>query len=32
VIENWNGVNDFIFYGKGDEMATNRLEDADCYH
>jgi TnpA family transposase len=25
VIENWNGANDFIYYGKGGEMATNRL-------
>jgi TnpA family transposase len=23
VIENWNGVNGFIFYGKGGEIATN---------
>jgi TnpA family transposase len=23
VIENWNGVNDFIFYGKSGEMETN---------
>lgn len=22
----WNGVNDFIFYGKGGEFASNRLE------
>ena len=26
VIENWNSANDFIFFGKGGEMATNRLE------
>lgn len=29
VIENWNGANDFIYYGKGGEMATNRLEDQE---
>jgi TnpA family transposase len=29
VIENWNGANDFIFYGKGGEIATNRLEDQE---
>jgi TnpA family transposase len=23
VVENWNGVNGFIFYGKGGEIATN---------
>jgi TnpA family transposase len=22
----WNSANDFIFFGKGGEMATNRLE------
>ncbi|NEQ67973.1 MAG: Tn3 family transposase [Symploca sp. SIO2D2] len=26
VVERWNGVNDFIFYGKGGEFASNRLE------
>lgn len=26
VVEQWNGVNDFIFYGKGGEFASNRLE------
>jgi TnpA family transposase len=29
VIENWNGANDYIYYGKGGEMATNRLEDQE---
>jgi len=24
VVENWNNTNDFIFYGKGGEIATNR--------
>lgn len=26
VVERWNGINDFIFYGKGGEFASNRLE------
>ncbi|NER31316.1 MAG: Tn3 family transposase, partial [Symploca sp. SIO1C4] len=26
VVERWNGVNDFIFYGKGGEFASNRWE------
>ena len=29
VVENWNGANSFIFYGKGGEIATNRLEDQE---
>ena len=29
VIERWNGVNNFIYFGKGGEMATNRLEDQE---
>ena len=29
VIERWNGVNDFIFYGKGGEFASNRLESQE---
>jgi TnpA family transposase len=30
-IENWNSANSFIFYGKGGEIATNRLEEqAEC--
>ncbi len=29
VVENWNGTNGFIFYGKGGEVATNRLEDQE---
>ncbi len=29
LIENWNGANEFIFYGKGGEIATNRLEDQE---
>lgn len=27
VVENWNSTNDFIFYGKGSEFATNSVED-----
>lgn len=29
VVENWNNANSFIFYGKGSEIATNRLEDQE---
>ena len=29
VVENWNSANEFIFYGKGGEIATNRLEDQE---
>jgi len=29
VIESWNSANSFIFYGKGGEIATNRLEDQE---
>jgi TnpA family transposase len=29
VVENWNGANGFIFYGKGGEIAANRLEDQE---
>jgi TnpA family transposase len=25
VVENWNGANSFIFYGKSGEIASNRL-------
>ena len=27
VIENWNSANDFIYFGKGGEMASNRIDD-----
>lgn len=27
VIERWNGVNDFIFYGNGHELVSNRRDD-----
>ncbi|SFJ81364.1 Tn3 transposase DDE domain-containing protein [Thermoflavimicrobium dichotomicum] len=29
VVENWNSANSFIFYGKGGEIQTNRLEDQE---
>ncbi len=28
-MENWNSANAFIFYGKGGEVATNRLEEQE---
>ncbi len=29
VVENWNSANSFIFFGKGGEIATNRIEDQE---
>jgi len=29
VVENWNSANGFIFYGKGGEIATNRLDEQE---
>lgn len=29
VVETWNSTNGFLFYGKGGEVATNRLEDQE---
>jgi TnpA family transposase len=29
IVGNWNSTNSFIFYGKGGEIATNRLEDQE---
>ncbi len=29
VVENWNNANGFIFFGRGKEIATNRLEDQE---
>lgn len=29
VVENWNSANSFIFYGKGGEISTNRVEDQE---
>ncbi len=30
VVENWNSANDFILYGRGGEIATNRVEDQEA--
>ena len=30
VVENWNNANDFILYGRGGEIATNRVEDQEA--
>ena len=30
VVENWNAANDFILYGRGGEIATNRVEDQEA--
>ena len=36
VVERWNGVNDFIHFGKGGELTSNRFEDQEasvlCLH
>src|SRR5271166_3564689 len=32
VIESWNGANDFILYGRGGEITSNRLEDQESNH
>ncbi len=36
VVEHWNGANSFILYGRGGELATNRVEDQEitmlCLH
>jgi TnpA family transposase len=29
VVENWNSANDFIFYGKSGEIATNQFDDQE---
>lgn len=29
VVEQWNGANSFIFYGKNSEFATNRIEEQE---
>jgi hypothetical protein len=29
VVETWNSANGFIFFGKGGEVASNRLEDQE---
>ena len=30
MVENWNLANDFILYGRGGEIATNRVEDQEA--
>jgi TnpA family transposase len=30
VVENWNSANDFILYGRGGEIATNRVDDQEA--
>jgi len=30
VVESWNSANDFILYGHGGEIATNRVEDQEA--
>jgi TnpA family transposase len=29
VVENWNSANGFVFFGKGGEIATNRIKDQE---
>ena len=29
MVENWNSTNSFIFYGRGGEIATNRVDDQE---
>ena len=29
MVETWNSANGFVFFGKGGEIATNRLEDQE---
>lgn len=29
MVENWNSANGFIFFGKGGEIATNRIDDQE---
>lgn len=29
VVENWNSANGFVFFGKGGEIATNRIEEQE---
>ena len=28
-MENWNSANGFVFFGKGGEIATNRIDDQE---
>ena len=29
MVERWNGANDFIYYGRGGEFATNKRENQE---
>ena len=29
VVENWNSANGFVFFGKGGEIATNRVDEQE---
>nr|WP_258579811.1 Tn3 family transposase [Rhizobium favelukesii] len=29
VVENWNSANGFVFFGKGGEIATNRIDEQE---
>src|SRR5260370_6718811 len=31
VVENYNGVNDYIFFGKAGELSSNRREEQELY-
>src|SRR3546814_6720459 len=31
VVENWNGANGFMSFGKGGEIATNRIHEQEIY-
>jgi Tn3 transposase DDE domain len=30
IVESWNSANGFIFFGKGGELASNRLDDQEA--
>lgn len=29
IVENWNSANGFVFFGKGGEIATNRIDEQE---
>jgi TnpA family transposase len=29
VVENWNSANGFVFFGKGGDLAANRIDEQD---
>ena len=31
VVENWKSANGFVFFGKGGEMATNRIDEQESF-